>query len=276
MTYQLAINEEPPAALSRVLQELLMDSRNLLLNPVNSSTEKAVHETRKNMKRARAALRLLRPHIQADVFDLWNHKFRDVGRAISETRDRRVILLAVDKLLKSEMKSPSKTRALQTFQRTLRDISNHALHSTAESVGTARMKIDELLTLMPVFPILTKSTSGYKKGFQASLRATAKAMKKCGKNPNPEKVHQLRKRTKDLLYQTQMLQPREAKALKQLDRLSDWLGNHHDLAMVAEKADSCVLQDLLSAEDARTIHHLLARKQRRLWEKARSHRNGFP
>ena len=94
-------------------------------------------------------------------------------------------------------------------------------------------------------------------------------MKKCGKNPDAEKIHELRKRVKDLLYQTQLLLPQETKSLNYLDKLSGWLGDHHDLAMVAEKARTCADQGILPAKDTAIIGHLLTRNQRSLWKKTR-------
>jgi CHAD domain-containing protein len=269
MTYQLSIAEQPSAALSRILCELLTNSRNLLLTGGNSDAEKAIHETRKNMKRARAALRLLRPHTQPAVFTFWNHRLRDIGRTISETRDRRVVVLAVDKLLKSRDHDTRHARALTAFRNTLEDINRQFSESSAEALGTARMKIDELLKLMPVFPIVTKSHAGYKKGLRASRHATTRAMKKCGKNPSAESIHEVRKRVKDLLYQTQLLLSQETKALNSLDKLSNYLGDHHDLAMVAEKMHTFAQQGILPAEDTDLIGHLLTRNQGSLWKKAR-------
>src|SRR3954452_1283906 len=49
-----------------------------------------VHETRKHLKRARAALRLVKKEIGRGLFKAHDHSLRDVGRLISDVRDAEV------------------------------------------------------------------------------------------------------------------------------------------------------------------------------------------
>ena len=57
-----------------------------------------VHETRKHLKKARAALRLVRKEIGRGLFRQQDHCLRDVGRLISEIRDAEVRLQTVRQL----------------------------------------------------------------------------------------------------------------------------------------------------------------------------------
>ena len=51
-----------------------------------------MHDTRKHLKKARAALRLVRRQIGRGLFKRQDHRLRDVGRMISEIRDAEVRL----------------------------------------------------------------------------------------------------------------------------------------------------------------------------------------
>src|SRR3979411_642077 len=57
-----------------------------------------VHETRKHLKKARAALWLVRKEIGRGLFRQQDHCLRDVGRLISEIRDAEVRLQTVRQL----------------------------------------------------------------------------------------------------------------------------------------------------------------------------------
>ncbi len=57
-----------------------------------------VHETRKHLKRARAALRLVAGKVDRDVFKREHHRLRNVARVISDIRDAEVRLETVKQL----------------------------------------------------------------------------------------------------------------------------------------------------------------------------------
>ena len=58
----------------------------------------AIHEARKSMKKIRAALRLMRPELDA-VYPAENTWFRDVGQQLSQFRDAGVMIETFDGLV---------------------------------------------------------------------------------------------------------------------------------------------------------------------------------
>src|SRR5436853_4469074 len=58
----------------------------------------AVHETRKHLKKTRAALRLVKKEIGRGLFKKQDHCLRDVGRLISDVRDAEVRLQTMRQL----------------------------------------------------------------------------------------------------------------------------------------------------------------------------------
>lgn len=65
-------------------------------------TDADVHGARKALKKARAAIRLLRPRLDADDYAYANASLRDAGRQLSKLRDAYTLLDAIDRWKVSE------------------------------------------------------------------------------------------------------------------------------------------------------------------------------
>src|SRR4030095_5558012 len=84
---------DAPAALRQQLGGALAELRGKALR------DASVHEARKQLKRARATLRLLRGGIRAASYRRANRRLRDAGRPLSDVRDARVLLDVVASLV---------------------------------------------------------------------------------------------------------------------------------------------------------------------------------
>src|SRR2546430_1303607 len=60
--------------------------------------DKAVHEARKDMKKLRALVRLMRPELGGKAYRRENARFREVARSLSGVRDAKAMLEALDAL----------------------------------------------------------------------------------------------------------------------------------------------------------------------------------
>ena len=84
------------------------------------------------------------------------------------------------------------------------------------------------------------------------------------KDPSDEKLHEWRKRVKDLRYQLELLEPVWPDVMKataeQANVLSDLLGDDHDLAVLRELLGG-ELKDVLSKEASETLQALIDRKR---------------
>src|ERR1035437_3272435 len=76
-----------------------------------------VHETRKRLKKARAALFLVKKEIGRGLFKRQDHCLRDVGKLISGVRDAEVRLQTVRQL--QELKQRSKPRKYRKLEEML-------------------------------------------------------------------------------------------------------------------------------------------------------------
>ena len=82
------------------------------------SDDRSVHEARKDLKRARAMLRLLREALGEATYKRENAAIRDAARPLSEVRDGRVLLDALSSLIKYYGKS-AEALPLVGFKRVL-------------------------------------------------------------------------------------------------------------------------------------------------------------
>src|SRR4051794_29055581 len=79
-------------------------------------SDETVHAARKQLKRARASLRLLRGAIGEDEYARENTRLRDAARPLARVRDAKVLLAAVERLLGDE-KRPRRRAALVRLRR---------------------------------------------------------------------------------------------------------------------------------------------------------------
>ena len=196
-----------------------------------------VHETRKHLKKARAALRMARKEIGRGLFKRQDHLLRDVGRLISDIRDAEVRLQTV--------------RQLQGITQRQRHRSYH--------------KVEEMLMLelenflaayaewqAQAIPMLTQARDEIDNWSVAQLgppqlRAAVQETYKCGRDAlaeakaslTPEDFHALRGEAKQLWYQLRILRPVNSVVLKNLSdelrALGDLLGRAHDLSFLGDR-----------------------------------------
>ena len=91
--------EALPDAIRRILSEQLTQAVEVLSGD-RDSLEKAVHEARRSLKRARSLLRLVRFAIP-NTYARENQRLRDVGRSLSELRDAHALAQTLDDLERS-------------------------------------------------------------------------------------------------------------------------------------------------------------------------------
>lgn len=265
MSYKLKHEEPVPEAIKRVVTDEIDDALELLNGAVNGGDRvKAVHDTRKNIKRMRAVLRLIGDELGRKVFAEENRFLRDTGRSLSEVRDAEVLIESFEKLasdLKKQGQIPA--RSITAARKILvkrRDESNKhvfgvggsdkeaALGETIKSLEAAKHRVAN-------WPIDKADrdtlTDGMHKSYKAGREAMNDAYKHIArqtKDPReftPEEVlhedelfHDWRKRVKDLWYHTTLVRPLWPAMMKQLAEeahtLSDYLGDEHDLAVLQQ------------------------------------------
>lgn len=195
--------------------------------------ETAVHEARKDMKKLRSLVRLARPALGSKLYRRENDRFRDISRTLSETRDAEVKLQTLNGLCELGVLTRGVDEYGQTLarERASAEASHATLTTAIEELGSARGAIAE-------WKLGGWSPAG--KGLRRAYRRGRKALAAARAEPSDAAVHEWRKRSKDLWYHLRLLRGARpdvlAPAADRAHELSDLLGDHHDLAVLAADA----------------------------------------
>jgi CHAD domain-containing protein len=199
----------------------------------------AVHEARKSLKRLRTTIRLACGELGDEVYRRENVAFRDAGRRLAGARDSQVLLATLAAV--SDREGAARD-GYTPFRRTL-----SAQHAAAQkslqqgqAVGDVLSELREARARVPEWPLERKGLDAVAPGFKRIYRRGRRAYRKAREEPSSENLHELRKRVKDLWYAAQIVRPVARKRMKRTarkaHRLSDLIGEDHDLALLAERA----------------------------------------
>nr|WP_242679118.1 CHAD domain-containing protein [Rhodobacter calidifons] len=187
---------------------------------------RAVHGIRKNLKKTRALLRLVRSGLAEQPAA--NQTLREVGLALSARRDAAVRLATLDRLF------PDRPEPMQGLYSVL------ALPGpdlVAEPVGALRERLISVLDKVQGWSLSGKDTRILRAGLADTRAKALRTARAARRSPHlDEAFHDWRKRAKDFWYQSRLFAPvwpdLFAPLVASADRLGEMLGDHHDLAVL--------------------------------------------
>jgi CHAD domain-containing protein len=240
-TYRLRRKEPAPAGIRRIAEARADDALEQLREGAEADPAPAVHEARKDLKKLRSVLRLARDELGEAVYRSENVRFRDAGRMLSGARDAQVKLgtLAALRERFGDRLPPDGVglfaHALEGERERLADPDGEvlALDRAAGAIEAGRNAIAE-------WPLQADEWSLVGPGLKRSYRRGRNRYAEVRDGAGDEAVHEWRKRVKDLWYHLRLV--RNAKksvlgeAADEAHRLSDLLGDHHDLAVLRDDA----------------------------------------
>ena len=229
--YRLSLSKPHPHEIARVARGRIDHALDELSGNSESTPEEAVHEARKDMKKLRALLRLARGELGKETFARENACFRDAARELAGTRDSDVML---DTLASLDLPSWLGGELRKLIQAHLpRDGTRDREAAAARAVAIlreARERVDD-------WPLSHDSFEAVAKGLGRTYRRGRRALKAALDEPTAEALHEWRKRVKDLWYEHTLLRelwpPVMSAAGDEAHELSDWLGDDHDLVVLA-------------------------------------------
>jgi CHAD domain-containing protein len=204
----------------------------------DSTREQAVHEARKDMKKLRALLRLVRGELGDRVYRVENAAFRDIARQLAGVRDADVMLTTLGQLEERYGELPGAARRLRPA------LVAHRFRASAGSVKPASKAaaagLAEARDRVADWPLGTDSFEALEDGLARSYRQGRRDFRRARRDASPERVHEWRKRVKDLWYHLSLLdgtwKPVVSALAGEAHELSDRLGDDHDLAVLGEWA----------------------------------------
>ncbi len=263
--YRLRRDEDVADGVRRIARGRIDDAHDRLLAASANELGAAVHDTRKDLKRLRACVRLARPALGEATYERENTALRMAGRRLSGARDAQVLVETLDALtarfaaeLPPALTSALRARLLEEREQAtaaLRD-DDAALAATRADLAAARTRVASWTLAGDGFEALAPGLRRIHARGRTRLRAAAK-------DPTDENLHEARKRVKDLWYATQLVRAAKPKTLERLSArahdLANVLGDDHDLAVLRARVlahpqcfeDDASLQALLAVLDRR-------------------------
>jgi CHAD domain-containing protein len=230
--YRLKESEPLPQGIARVARGRLDHAVDELRGETESTPVEAVHEARKDMKKLRGLLRLVRGELGAKRFARENACFRDAARELAGTRDSDVMLETLAGLTELSPGERWELRKLIQADREGRgEVDREAAARTAIAIlEEARKRVRE-------WPLERDSFDALAKGLEKTYRRGRRDFTAATEEPTVESLHEWRKRVKDLWYHHTLLRslwlPVMEAAGNEAHVLSDRLGDDHDLAMLS-------------------------------------------
>jgi CYTH domain-containing protein/CHAD domain-containing protein len=233
----------------------------------------AIHACRKRFKRVRATARLLREELLTEAYRQENSAFRDLGRRLSDTRDSQVLIETLD-ALRSRYADEVGSGAFAGLLAALGDDQRAAEQRLRENAAVGAPIIVELCAArarIAAWRLPHDDVSALAPGFERIYRRSRRAFLAARKDPTDERLHELRKRSKDLWHAAQILRRTAPKMMNKLAdrarRLSDLVGDDHDLAVLSEQADRRP-ECLADEREAAVLQTLIARRRRQIQREA--------
>jgi CHAD domain-containing protein len=258
-SYDLRSDEELGAGLKRVAAGRAEKALERLRGNGEDPAD-ATHGARKDMKKLRAVLRLSRGSLPKPLYKEENRRYRDAARALSASRDAEVKLETLDALAERDGGLPR--QAVEAWRQILDRDREAAANFT--DAGAAIELIEEGLEGIQRWPLEGDSWELVGGEVKCAYRRGRRAMASAAADQSEESFHEWRKRAKDLWYQLRLLGPAWSgplgAAAEEAHRLTDLLGDHHDLAVLRQD----LRQRRLGEEETRALEAAIDARQGQL------------
>ena len=196
-----------------------------------------VHETRKHLKKARAAVRMVSDEVLRPHFRREHRSLRGVARLISAIRDAEARLQTIRGL--RELSPSRKDRNLRETEELLAFELDSFLAAFSDWQQEAKTKLIRVQDRIAQWPIEDLACKTIRRAAQRSYKRGRQTLRRARKKPTAENFHAFRKEAKQLWYQLRILRPLHPAILKELSdelkRIGQHLGHAHDLSFLAER-----------------------------------------
>jgi CHAD domain-containing protein len=268
-SYRLKTEEAPAEGMRRIALGRTEKALERLEGVEADELAAAVHGARKDLKKLRGVLRLVRDELGRKAFKAENRRYRDAARLLSGSRDAEVKLETLLALRHRFEDLPGDAaERWEGMLETERDELAAAMRGETEGrIGQAIEAIEAGWDAIGKWPLRTDSWALVGPGLSRSYGGGRRAMKRVSADSSAENVHDWRKRAKDLWYQLRIVRDAWPELLgvtiDQADELADLLGDHHDLAVLADD-----LQTRNDLSDRGAFENALAERQEELLDAA--------
>jgi hypothetical protein len=260
MGYRFRLTEELGAGARRIIGEQLERAIDdfAALDP-----DMAIHKARRRLKKARAALRFIRPGISEKAYRQWNADLRDVGMLFSNERDLFVIAkVAAGLAERAPARSKAAIQGLQGLAAAAQMDPKHEMRDAIIKAGVLRLQAAvQMLISLPCDDLQVVHLA---QGFSESQRASRKSYRHAFESGDDEAFHEWRKAVQRHWRQCLLLKGvwpdfYHARAMVG-EKVAGLLGADHDLAILKHFAAAHIDKGL-SARQAEVVFALAQERQ---------------
>jgi len=236
MSYQLKHGQTLGDNLRRICRKQI-EAAIAITTGEKKASDTPVHEVRKHLKKARAALRLVRKEIGHGLFREQDRYLRDVGRLTSEIRDAEVRLQTVRQLQGiTQRRGRGAYAKLESML--ILELENF-MAAFAEWQTQAVPMLERADANIDCWPLDQFSCKQLRCAVQRTYKGARKALACTEATPSVENFHRFRTRAKRLWYELRILRPINPVVLKNLSddlrSLGSLLGRAHDLSFLGDR-----------------------------------------
>jgi len=241
--------EDPVESVRRVARGRVDSAVSSLRQGAKEDRATAVHTTRKDMKKMRSVLRLVRDELGKNTYREENRRYRDAARLLSATRDSEVLAGTLDSVLEDYPEGgPPVDSLVSDLARRRRLASSEGETSIEGAISEAADRIEEGGRRIPDWPLENSGwrlfEPGLKRCYAAGRKDLTSVEKQLRRDQSPESeiMHDWRKRVKDLWYATRLLREAWPAGLEgpedESSRLADLLGDYNDLSVLLDEIET--------------------------------------
>lgn len=264
MSYRLKVSEPLGEAVPRIICEQIERVRDELSDQRDPVA--AVHEARKSLKRIRALLKLVRPGLDAAVYDREANRYRTIAGELSPTRDRDVMASSLTSMIKVARADEAPA---------LLDIKAKLLTPAASGDSSGPRQHDGVLAKLAEAQaaaqglVVEGDADTVKQGLRNAYRKGRRLQRRAYDEASDETFHELRKSVQLHWRHMQLLQKSWpelfAARIEAARSLSQMLGDQQDMAVLIEAIKA---RDDLPEDAAATVLGVARASQRRARKQA--------
>jgi CHAD domain-containing protein len=238
------------------------------------SSDRSIHEIRRDLKRARAALRLLRECFGEAEYRRGNSLLRDAARVLNPVRDAKVLFVTL-RSHDPHLGAPNPGTFMRRLYRVLGERRRAARRELKRSdLIRAGRTLRELGSRAGALTERRLRRHSIDEPLKRAYRSARKAFARARRHETDEDLHEWRKQVKYLSNELEVVldlgPPRFHKSHRRAHKLAERLGDDHDLALLTQE----VLRNATAAHAPSRDDHVqeflahLARRRRTLQRKA--------
>lgn len=234
--YRLLDGADLGPEVRRIARGRIDHARDQLTGAAGHGAAESVHEARKDIKKLRSLLRLVRDDLGEEVYRRENDWLRQTARGLAGARDAEVLAVTLDGLVPRDV-DPA---AVAPLRAGLQEVRRRAAGDPRPAMTVAVQRLDVLRARVDSWP-LSGDARALQSGLRRSYERGRRWSRRAAREPRVHGLHEWRKRVKDLWYQATILRladPALEQAADRAHELSTLLGDDHDLGLLGQAAEA--------------------------------------